>query len=126
MPTSGLPGASLVRMVVSPTIWAVHFLLCYVVAAVYCAKIGAPAADLAPVRVWVAFVTLIALAGIAASGVHAARRGRFDASIRVPHDAATIEERRHFLAYATILLSGLSFVATLYVAMAAVFVETCR
>jgi ABC-type phosphate transport system substrate-binding protein len=113
-------------MIVSPTIWAVHFLLCYIVAAVYCAKIGPPASDLAPVRMWVAVVTLVALAGIAASGIHASWQGRFDASRRAPHDADTIEDRRHFLAYATILLSGLSFVATLYVALAAVFVETCR
>ena len=125
MPTNGIPGKSLMRMIVSPTIWAVHFLLCYIVAAVYCAKIGSSAADLAPVRVWVAFVTLIAIFGIAASSVLAFRRGRFDASRRVPHDADTIENRRDFVAYATILLSGLSFVATLYVALAALFVETC-
>lgn len=126
MPTHDIPGKSLVRMIVSPTIWAVHFLLCYIVAAVYCAKIGPRAADLGPVRVWVAFVTLVALAGIAASGIRSFRRSRFEASRRAPHDADTIEDRRHFLAYATILLSGLSFVATLYVALPAVFVETCR
>ena len=126
MPSDAVPGNSLVRMIVSPTIWAVHFLLCYIVAAVYCAKIGPPAVDLAPVRAWVALVTLIALAGIATSGLRAVRRGRFDAGGRAPHDADTIDDRRHFLAYATLLLSGLSFVATLYVAMAAVFVETCR
>jgi membrane protein implicated in regulation of membrane protease activity len=126
MSTNDVPGQSLWEMIVSPTIWAVHFLLCYIVAAVYCAKIGLPAADLAPVRVWVAFVTLIALSGIAASGIRASRRGRFEARRRAPHDADTIEDRQHFLADATILLSGLSFVATLYVAIAAAFVETCR
>jgi len=71
----------------------------------------------------VAFVTLIALSGILASGIRACRR---EVRRRPPHDADTIEDRRHFLADATILLSGLSFVATLYVAMAAAFVETCR
>ena len=123
MSANDLPGKSLVEMIVPPTIWAVHFLLCYIVAAVYCAKFGPAAADLAPVRVWVAFVTLIALSGILASGIRASRR---EARRRPPHDADTIEDRRHFLADATILLSGLSFVATLYVAMAAAFVETCR
>lgn len=123
MAAHDLPGKSLVEMIVSPTIWAVHFLLCYIVAAVYCAKVGPAAADLAPVRVWVAFVTLVALSGILASGIRASRR---EARRRPPHDADTIEDRRHFLADATVLLSGLSFVATLYVAMAAAFVETCR
>ena len=65
MPTNDGPDTSLVEMIVSPTIWAVHFLLCYIVAAVHCAKMGLPAADLGPVRVWVAVVTLLALFGIA-------------------------------------------------------------
>jgi hypothetical protein len=43
-----------------------------------------------------------------------------------PHDADTIQDRRRFLAYATLLLSGLSFVATLFVALPAVFFASCR
>lgn len=117
---------SLRDMIVAPTIWGAHFLLCYVGAAVYCAKAATPAADLAAVRLWIALVTLIALGGIAASAMRAFRHGHFRVAETTPHDADTITDRRRFLAYATLLLSGLSFVATVFVALPAAFMTTCR
>jgi hypothetical protein len=125
MPDAGVPGESLWAMIVSPTIWALHFLACYILAAVFCAKAG-PAADLATVRWWIAGLTVLALGTIAASGVQAYRLGHFMEGKAAPHDADTIHDRRRFLAYATLLLSGLSFVATLFVALPAVFVASCR
>lgn len=124
--TGHVPGDSLRAMVAAPTIWAVHFLLCYVVAAVYCAKAGGPGAGLGPVRVWVALITLAALGGIAASGISAFRHGGFASGNCTPHDADTIGDRRRFLSYATLLLSGLSCVATIYVALPVLFIATCR
>jgi hypothetical protein len=126
MPDAGVPGESLWAMIVSPTIWAIHFLACYIVAAIFCAKAGAASADLATVRWWIAGFTVLALAGIAASGIQAFRLGHFMEGKAAPHDADTIHDRRRFLAYATLLLSGLSFVATLFVALPAVFVASCR
>jgi hypothetical protein len=120
-----VPGESLWAMIVSPTIWAVHFLFCYILAAIFCAKAGAPA-DLATVRLWIAAVSALALSGIAASGIQAFRLGHFMEGETTPHDADTIQDRRRFLAYATLLLSGLSFVATLFVALPAVFFASCR
>ncbi|MGH6914882.1 MAG: hypothetical protein ACREH3_14390 [Geminicoccales bacterium] len=120
------PGESLWAMIVSPTIWAAHFLACYIVAAIFCAKADAPSADLGTVRMWVAGFTMLALAGIAVSGIQAFRLGHFMEGEAAPHDADTIQDRRRFLAYATLLLSGLSFVATLFVALPAVFVASCR
>lgn len=125
LPDAGVPGESLWAMIVAPTIWAAHFLACYILAAIWCAKAGR-AADLATVRWWIAGITLAALAGIAASGIQAFRRGHFWQGKATPHDADTIQDRRHFLAYATLLLSGLSFVATLFVALPAIFFATCR
>jgi hypothetical protein len=125
MPDAGVPGESLWAMIVSPSIWALHFLACYILAAVFCAKAG-PAADLATVRWWIAGLTVLALGTIAASGVQAYRLGHFMEGKAAPHDADTIHDRRRFLAYATLLLSGLSFVATLFVALPAVFVASCR
>lgn len=121
-----VPGRSLRAMVAAPTIWAIHFLLCYVVAAVHCAKAAAPVADLGPVRIWVALVTVAALGGIAAIGVSALRRGGFERISLARHDADTIAARQRFLSYATLLLSGLSFVATVYVALPVLFTATCR
>jgi hypothetical protein len=126
LPDAGVPGESLWAMIVSPTIWAIHFLACYIVAAIFCAKAGTPSADLATVRWWIAGFTVLALAGIGASGIQALRLGHFVKGGTAPHDADTIHDRRRFLAYATLLLSGLSFVATLFVALPAVFVESCR
>lgn len=125
MPTADPPGDSLLAMIVSPTIWAIHFLLCYVTAAVFCAKAGGPLANLEDVRVWIALVTLLALGGITYSGARAVRHGGFAYARTAPHDAATLADRRRFLAFASLLLSGLSFIATAFVALPTLFVETC-
>jgi hypothetical protein len=126
LPDAGVPGESLWAMIVSPTIWAIHFLACYIVAAIFCAKAGLPSADLITVRWWIAGFTALALGGIAISGIQALRLGHFVKGGTTPHDADTIQDRRRFLAYATLLLSGLSFVATLFVALPAAFMATCR
>jgi hypothetical protein len=122
MPTADPRGDSLVAMIVSPTIWALHFLLCYVTAAVVCAKAQGNFGD---VRLWVAFLTVLALGGIAYSGARAVRHGGFAYARSAPHDADTLADRRRFLSFATLLLSGLSFVATVFVALPALLVETC-
>jgi hypothetical protein len=126
MPDAGVPGESLWAMIVAPTIWAVHFLACYILAANFCAKAGGPPADFATVRWWIAGLTVLALAGIGACAIQAFRLGHFMEGKTAPHDADTIHDRRRFLAYSTLLLSGLSFVATLFVALPAVFVASCR
>jgi hypothetical protein len=126
MRDAGVPGESLWAMIVAPTIWAVHFLACYILAAIFCAKAAAPSADFGTVRWWIAGFTVLALAGIGACAIQAFRLGHFMEGKAAPHDADTIHDRRRFLAYATLLLSGLSFVATLFVALPAVFVASCR
>lgn len=126
LPDAGVPGESLWAMIIAPTIWAVHFLACYILAAIFCAKAAAPSADLAPVRWWIAGLTVVALAAIAACAIQAFRRGHFMERKAAPHDADSIHDRRRFLAYATLMLSGLSFVATVFVALPAVFFASCR
>ena len=126
MSAADAPGDGLLAMIVSPTIWAVHFLLCYVPAAIFCAKAPGPFVDLVDVRIWVVFITLVALGGITYSGGRAIRRGGLPGDGTTPHDADTLIDRQRFLAFATLLLSGLSFVATTLVALPALFVETCR
>jgi hypothetical protein len=114
--------ASLWILAASPVLWSLHFLLCYAFVAIWCGRLGDGSA--APVRVVIAVLTIVALAGIVAIGAiaygwHRAARG-------TPHDADTPEDRRGFMGMATLLLSGLSGVGVIYSALAAVFIRTCE
>ena len=109
----------------APTVWAVHFLVCYVLAAIHCTKAGSEFADLAPVRVWVLALTAIALAFVLATGIQAWRHWGFGAN-SPPHDAPTAEDRRRFLGYAALLISALSFVSILFTALPVLFITDCR
>lgn len=116
---------SLWRLTISPVIWSVHFLVSYVTVAVWCAKVAGRYGLLSDARVLVAVYTVIALAGIAVTGWDAYRRHRIGGTT-VPHDFDTAEDRHRFLGFASLLLSLLSGVATIYVALAAVFIQTCH
>ncbi len=108
----------------SPAIWALHFMLCYGTAAIWCAKRG-PASSLTTVQLVIAGYTLVALAAVALVGWRALRRHRLGGEAP-PHDEDTPEDRHRFLGLATLMLSGLSAVAIVYAAMAALFFESCR
>jgi hypothetical protein len=118
---------SLWGLTVPPAIWALHFLLCYVSAAVWCAKVGQAAASLAGVRTAIALLTAVALTGIAVAGVGGYRRhGHGHGLETTGHDFDSAEGRHRFLGFATLLLAGLSAVATIFTALPAVFIDTCR
>lgn len=116
---------SLWILVISPTIWAAHFLLCYLTAALWCAKIAGRNGSLDEVRKAIIIYTVLALIGIGFTGWIAFRRHR-TGTANVPDDFDTPEDRHRFLGFATLLLSALSAVATLYVALVAIFIEACR
>jgi hypothetical protein len=116
---------SLWMLTAAPVIWAVHFLASYCTAAIWCAKLAGPDGALGSVRVAIAVYTVLALIGIGITGWHAFRRHSFGATT-VPHDFDSRESRHRFLGFATLLLSALSAVATLYVALAAVFIGSCH
>lgn len=126
----------------SPAIWSVHFMACYLTAAIWCAKAGQSVeVSLHTVRVAIAWYTVAAVAAIVAVGTVGWRRHRLgpriDSAARahlrsssvddatLPHDADTPEDRHRFIGFATLLLSALCAVATLYSALAAVFVRSC-
>ena len=113
------------RLVAGPTVWAAHFLLSYVTAAVWCAKAGVPATSLGAARVALAGYTVVALAVIAGFGWRGWRQHR-QGDARLPHDAASAADRQRFLGFATLLLCGLGFVAVLYSALAIGVIGTCR
>ncbi|HEX7182892.1 MAG TPA: hypothetical protein VF756_13700 [Thermoanaerobaculia bacterium] len=116
---------SLWLLTASPAIWSAHFLLSYVTAAVWCAKMAGPGGPLGGARTAIAVYTALALAGIGITGWIGFRRHSYG-DAETPHDFDTPEDRHRFLGFATLLLSALSAVATIYVALAAVFIGNCR
>ncbi len=116
--------ASLWALIVPPTTWAVHFLLCYVYAAVRCAK-GGPLLVLDDVRIVILAATAVALLIVSASACVAWAQMGVEGD-PPPHDESTIEDRHRFLATAKLLLAGLSFVAIVYTAIPALIFANCR
>jgi hypothetical protein len=115
---------SLWMLTVSPTIWAAHFLASYVTAAIWCAKAVDRSEPLGAVRTAILVYTLVAVVGIGVTGWVGFRRVSFRPD-DMPHDDATPVDRYRFLGFATLLLSALSVVATLFVAAVLLFVKTC-
>jgi Kef-type K+ transport system membrane component KefB len=108
----------------APVVWALHFLVCYVGAAIYCAKQDAVDFSFGVVRAGIGAVTAAALAMIVLSTVLAWRQWGFG-TYEPPHDDPTPHDRRRFQGFATLLLSGLSFIAVIYTAMAALMISGC-
>ena len=106
----------------APVVWAAHFLVCYVLAAVWCAKRGD--IGFGVVQAGIATATLAAAALILLSAWLAWRQWGFGTD-DPPHDDPTGQDRRHFQGFATLLLSGLSLVAVLYVALPLLFIRDC-
>jgi hypothetical protein len=105
-----------------PVVWAFHFLISYVMAAVWCAKQGST--GFATVQVGIGAVTAGALALIVLSAWLSWRQWGFGTQ-QPPHDDATAQDRTLFQGFATLLLSGLSFVAVLYLALPLLFIDGC-
>jgi hypothetical protein len=119
-------GTDLWRLIVSPTIWGVHFLASYVTVAVFCEKAGRTAA-LGPAEVMVVAYTVAALAGIGWSTLGLWRvRGRSLTDDDFEYEHNTPEERHRFLSHVALMLSVLSAVAVLYVAIPMIYLSSCR
>lgn len=119
-------GTDLWRVIVAPLIWAGHFLFCYVLAAVYCEKVGR-GAELGEVRIIVAVATVAALAGIAWSSHTLWQvRGRSLTDNDFEYEHNTPEERHRFLSHVALMLCVLSAVAVLYVAIPIAYLSSCR
>lgn len=115
--------ASLWVLAAGPATWALHFLLAYVTAAIWCAKAAWPA-DTGRLHALLWSYTVVALAVIAWFGWRGLRRHRWGRET-LPHDAPSAGDRHRFLGFATFLLCGLSFVAVLYSAMAIALAGGC-
>ena len=117
---------SLWGLTLAPVIWSAHFLLSYVTAAIWCEKVAGPDGGLFGARIAIAVYTVLALAGICATGWFGYRRHRYCRDGEAPHDADTPEDRHRFLGFATVLLSALAAVATVFEALPALFFGDCR
>ncbi|MFD1705115.1 hypothetical protein ACFSCV_19080 [Methylopila henanensis] len=125
--------ANLITLITAPTIWAVHFLVCYVAASVHCAKAmtdarvftGGGWPDVTTARIVIAVATVAALGAIAWSSRQAWTHWG-DGDAEPPYDDGTFDDRQQFLGFATILLCGLSFIGVIFVALPAVFIGDCR
>lgn len=119
-------GTDLWRVIAAPIVWAVHFLFCYVYAAIYCEKMGRAASLDQPTFVIVG-ATIVALALIAVSTHHLWRvRGRSLTDNDFEFEHNTPEERHRFLSHVALMLCVLSAVAVLYVTIPMLYLSTCR
>jgi hypothetical protein len=116
---------SLWLLTIAPAIWAAHLLLCYITAAIWCARFAPPDGALGSIRTAIAVYTATALAGIVATGWAGFRRHTFGTETTT-HDLDTVDDRHRFIGFATLLLAGLSALGVLYAALAASFFESCR
>lgn len=112
---------SLWTLIVPPTVWAAHFLFSYLWAALRCAKIG----SFARFPTLYALGTVAALLVVVAAGIVAWIQSRVPGD-DPPHESGTDVDRLRFLATATLLLAGLSFVAVVFTALPVVFLKDCR
>jgi hypothetical protein len=109
-------------LVLSPTIWAAHFLASYLTIAIWCAK--STSNDAMRARLSVGVYTVIALLLVAAAGIRSWRQHRHD-NAGLPHDKNSPEDQQGFIGYAGLLLAVLSAVATVFTALVVVFVGSC-
>jgi hypothetical protein len=116
---------SLWLLTIAPTIWAAHLLLCYITAAIWCAKFVSYGGALGSVWSAITWYTALALVGIVLIGWEGFRRHRHGTEATT-HDLDSVDDRHRFLGFATLLLAGLSAVGVLYAALAATYFETCR
>ncbi len=115
---------SLWLLTASPVIWAAHFMLSYISASIWCAKVVGGGGSLWSVRVAIVVYTVVALVGSGITGWIGYHR-HSHGSAALPHDADTPEDRHRFLGFATLLLSGLSAVAVIYAALVVFFFGRC-
>lgn len=119
-------GTDLWRVIAAPIVWALHFLFCYVFAAVFCEKVGRAASLNQPTLVVIG-ATLVALAIIAwlTLGIWRVRaRSLTDDDFEFEHN--TPEERHRFLSHVALMLCVLSAIAVLYVTIPMLYLSTCR
>jgi hypothetical protein len=117
------PYQRLVLVAAAPTVWAVHFLVVYIAAAVLCERQVANAADIASATNL--FATIAALGLIAVVATLAGADLRND-RVAMPYDGRTARSQTAFLSTATVMLAGVSAIAVIFQFLPAVFSSSCQ
>ena len=107
----------------APSVWLLHFLACYLTAALWCEKMAGPEGSLGPARIAIAVYSVVALGIVGTLGWHSYRRHRSGVT---PYHFDNREGRARFMGITCLLLSAMSAVAILYVSLPAFFVESCQ
>ena len=115
---------SLWLLVLSPSIWAVHFLASYAAAAVWCGAVEDRTSGVDAMRIVIVIFGAASLVCIGFIGKIGWRKFRFEGG-EPPFDKDTAEDRHRFLGAATVLLSALSAMAIVYVCLSMLFVQNC-
>jgi hypothetical protein len=124
---------SLFGLIAGPLVWTAHFLTVYVFTAIACAH-GFFNDEILGVRI-VPLVggaaTLIAVVLILDAAFVSWRRWRGQPVVGrpqplPPHDTNDVASRRRFMAYAALLLCGISLIATVWESLPLVFFASCR
>ena len=119
-------GLDLWHVIAAPIVWCVHFLACYVWAAIRCEKAGRDAA-LGSAQTGIYVLTGVALVLIGLNTLRYWRtyaRSLTDDDFDFEHNTA--EERHRFLGHTALMLSVLSAIGVVFVAIPALLVATCR
>lgn len=119
-------GTDLWRVILSPIVWALHFLFCYGYAAISCEKLGR-AASLDSTRWAVLGATVLALGLVGLSTWSLWQvRGRSLTDNDFEYEHNTPDERHRFLSHVALMLCALSAIAMLYVAIPVALLDSCR
>jgi hypothetical protein len=105
--------------VIAPLTWSCHFTVVTIVAALSCGRFSVSGYRLTMVLTTV--LALVVIGSCLGYGIKLLRFSWPDDS----HDADTAEDRRKFLGYTTVILAGLSAIATVYSTIALFVVGGC-
>lgn len=120
------PRLNLWWLVASPTAWSVHFLATYTTIAIACAKFGTHADTADAIRLAIAGYTAVALVLMTWIGKIGYQWHQLASQRHERHADDTTLGRAGFMGFATLLLTGLSMIATIFVALTAWFIGSCQ
>lgn len=114
--------ASLFKITLGPLIWALHFVACYGLVAVTCAK----GWDIDAVRIGLILFSGAALCGIAVIGRSAWRQWNVAETGDFVNRGGRAEDRHHFLGHAAFLLAIISLIGVVFVTLPLVLIGGCQ
>ena len=114
--------ASLFKITLGPLIWAAHFVACYGLFAVTCAK----GWDIDAVRSGLLVASGAALVGIGWVGWTAWRQWNVAETGDFVNRGGRAEDRHHFLGHAAFLLSVISVVGVVFVSLPLIMIGGCQ